>query len=137
MAEQRYEKFQNGLEGYTDEELEWYERGIMERRGLATAPATTAPIEDAPAPSTSICIFVPLTIPELRGGENLGTFLKRFRTWACLSRCDSALDSETVVNTTGTPRDELEGLHEYSLAENPLKAWQTLTIKKEKETMKW
>ena len=75
------------------------------------APATAAPREDAPAPSTNIGIFVPSTIPELRSRDNLGTFLKRFRTWACLSHCNSALDSETVVNTTGTPRAELERLH--------------------------
>ena len=74
---------------------------------------------------------------EFKGRENLATFLKRFRTWACLHRCGSALDSETVVNTTGTPRAELEKLHEYSLVENSLKAWQALTkaLEKEKEIM--
>ena len=64
-------------------------------------------------PSTSIGMFMPSTIQELRGRENLGTFLKRFRTWAWVSRCNSALDSGTVVKTSGTPPAELERLHEY------------------------
>ena len=65
----------------------------------------------------------------------MGIFLQRFRTWTCLSRCDSALDSETVVNTTGRPRAELERLHEHSLVESSLNAWQALTkaLEKEKE----
>ena len=109
----------------------------MERRSRATAPATATPREDAPAPSTSIGMFMSSTIPELRGRKKLGTFLKRFRTWACLSRCDSALDSEIVVSATGTPRAELEQLHEYSLLENSLKAWQALTkaLEKKKEVV--
>ena len=37
---------------------------------------------------------------------------------------------------TGTPRAELEKLHEYSLVENSLKAWQASTLEKEKEIMK-
>ena len=63
--------------------------------------------------------------------------MKRFRTWACLSRCGSALESETVVNTTRTPRAELERLHEQSLVKNSLKALQALTkaLEKEKEIM--
>ncbi|CAM9590510.1 unnamed protein product [Ascophyllum nodosum] len=137
MAEQRFENFQTGLERCTDEELERFERIIMERRGRATAPATAAPREDTPAPSMSVDVFMPSTIPELRGRENLGTFLERFRTWACLSGCDSALDSDTAVNTTGTSRAELEGLHEHSLVENSLKAWLALTkaLEKEEEIM--
>ena len=67
MAEPRYEMFENGLEGCTDEELKRSERIIMERRGRVTASATTAPMEDAPARSTSIDMFMPLTIPEFRG----------------------------------------------------------------------
>ena len=78
---------------------------------------------------------MPSIIPELRGRENLGTFLKQFRTCVCLSRCDSALDSETVANTAGTPRAELERLHEYTLVENSLKTWQALTLEEEKEIM--
>ena len=79
MAEQRYVIFQNGLGGCTDEELERFERIIMERRGCAMARATAVPRKDVPAPSTSIGMFMPSTIPELRGRENVGTFLKRFR----------------------------------------------------------
>ena len=82
MAEQRYEKFHNGLEGCTDEELERFGRIIMEKRGRAMAPATAAPREDASSPPTSIGMSMPSTIPELRGRQNLGTFLKRLRTWA-------------------------------------------------------
>ena len=122
MAEQRYENLQNGLEGCTDEELERFERITIERKYRATAPATAAPREDAPAPSTCLGIFMPSTIPELRGRENLGTLLKRFGMWTYLCRCDSTLGSETVVNTTGTSRAELERLHEHSLVENSLKA---------------
>ena len=74
MAEQKFEKFQTGLEGCTDEELERFERIIMERRGRATAPAAAAPRENTPTPSTSIGMFMPSTIPELMGQENLRTF---------------------------------------------------------------
>ena len=109
----------------------------MKRRGRATAPATAVPMENARAPPTSFCMFMPLTISELRGQENSGTFLKRFRIRACVRRCDSALESETVVKTSGTPLAELERLHEHSLVENSLKAWQALTkaLEKEKEIM--
>ena len=69
MGKQRYEKFQNELEGCTDKELERFERIFMERRGRATASVTMAPIEDAPARSTSIGMFMPSTIPELMGGK--------------------------------------------------------------------
>ena len=79
MVEQRSE-FLNELEGatasFTDEKsvrLEQY----MEKRGRATASATAAPIEDAPARLTSTGMFMSSTIPELRGRENLGIFLKR------------------------------------------------------------
>ena len=94
-------------------------------------------MENAPAPSTSIGILMTSTVPELRGRESLGTFLKRFRTWACVSHCDSALDSEIIVMTAGTPIAELERLHDRSLVENSLKAWQALTkaLEKEKEIM--
>ena len=137
MAEQKSESFLNELEGgtasFTDEEFTRIER-YMERRGRAAAPATAAPIEDAPARPTSMGMFIPSTFPELRGRENLGMFLKMCRTWACLSRCDSALDSEIAVNTSGTPRVEHERLHDYNLVENSLKVWQALTKALEKES---
>ena len=55
-----------------------------------------------------------------------------------MSRCDPALDSEVIVKTSGTPRAELERLHDRSLVENFLKAWQALTnkaLEKSKEIM--
>ena len=82
-------------------------------------------------------MFMPSTVSELRGRENLGTFLKRFQTWACVSRCNSALDSEIVVKTSGTPLAELERPHDRTLGENSLETWQALTkaLEKEKEIM--
>ena len=71
------------------------------RRDRATAPATAAPMERAP--STRIGMFMPSTVPELRGRENFVAFMQRFRTWACVSRCDLALDSEIIVKMSETP----------------------------------
>ena len=119
---QKFPERAGRMYGCTDEELVRFERIIMERRGRAAAPATVAPIEDAPARPISMGMLMPSTIPALRGREKMGIFLKRFRTWACLNRCDSALDSEVTVNTSETPRAELKRLHEYSLVENSLKA---------------
>ena len=109
----------------------------MERRGRATAPATAAPTGAAPAQPTSMDMFMPSTMPELRVRDDLGTFLKRFRTWVCLNRYDLALDSEIAANTSGTSRVELERLHDNNLVENILKAWQVLktTLEKEKGTL--
>ena len=120
-----------GRADFTDEDFAAIKQ-FVERRNRATAPAAAAPMEYAPAPSTSIGMFMPSTVPELRGRENLGTFLKRFRTWACVSRCDSALDTEIVVKMSGTPLAELERLHDRRLVENLLKAWQALTKALEK-----
>ena len=76
-------KYLNELEGgtanVTDKESARLER-YMEQRGRATVPSTAAPMKNVPAPSTSIGMIMPSTIPELRGRDNLGTFLKRFRT---------------------------------------------------------
>ena len=73
----------------------------------------------------------------VRGREDSAICLKRFRTWVFVSPCDSALDSEIVVKTTGIPRAELERLHEHSLVDNSLKVWQALTkvLEKDKEIM--
>ena len=114
-------EIEGGSAGFTNEEFATLKQSV-ERRNRATAPAVAAPMENAPASSTSICMFMPSTVPKLRGRDNLGTFLKRFQTWACVSRCDSALDSEIIVKTSGTPLAELERLHERSLVENSLKA---------------
>ena len=97
--------FLNELEGrradFTDEEFDRLKK-YVERRDRATAPVTATPIENAPAPYTSIGMFMPSTVPELRGRWSLGTFLKRFRTWAFVSRCDSALDTGIAVKTSRT-----------------------------------
>ena len=85
-------------------------------------PAAAASIEEAPTRPTIMGRFMPSTIPELKGREDLEMFLKRFQTWACLNRCDSALDSEIAVNTSGTPRVELERLLDFNLVGNSLKA---------------
>ena len=61
--------------------------------------------------------------PRVEVSEKLEMFLKKFRTWACLNRCHSALDSETAVNTSGTPRADVGKLHDYNLVENSLKVW--------------
>ena len=106
----------------------------MERRGRATAPAAAAPIESASAPSTRIGMCIPSIVSELRGRENVVTFLQRFRTWACVSRVDSALDSEIIVKTSGTPRAELERLYDRYLVDGSLHAWQALPKALEKKT---
>ena len=104
-------EFPNELEGgnanFTEEEYARLKE-YVESRGRATTPAAAAPVENAQAPSTSIGMFMPLTVPELRGRENLAMFLQRFCTLASVSRCDSALDSEIIVKTSGTPCAELE-----------------------------
>ena len=104
MAEPKSE-FLNDLEGgtasFTDEEFARLERYI-ERSGRAAASATVAPIEGVPSRPISMGMSMPSTIPELRGQTKLVLLLKRFRTWACLKRCDSALDSEIAVNASET-----------------------------------
>ena len=139
MKEYKSESLNEIAEGrvdFTGEELAAIKQ-FVERRDRATAPAAAAPMENAPAPSTSIGMFMPSTVPELRGRKNSGTFLKRFRTWACVSRCYLALDSEIMVKTSGTPLAKLQRVHDRSLVENSLKAWQALTksLEKEKEIM--
>ena len=127
---------QPGNEDLSGEEFHLKLGDYMERRGRAAAP--TAPMETAPAPPRSIGMFMPSTVPELRGRDNLPTFLQRFRTWASISGCDSALDSEIIVRTSGTPRAELERVHDRRLVDNSLNAWQSLTkaLEKEQELLK-
>ena len=95
---------QQGNEDLSGEEFHLKLGEYMERRGRAAAP--TAPMETAPAPPRSIGMSMLLTVPELRGQDNLPTFLQRFRTWASVSGWDLALDSEIVVRASGTPRAE-------------------------------
>ena len=134
-------EFLNELEGgnafFTEEEFARLKE-YVERRGRATVPAAAAPMENVPAPSKSIGMFMPSTVLELRGPDNLGTFLQCFRTWACVSHCDSALDSKIIMRTSGTPLAELERLHDRTLVDNSLKAWQALTkaLEKEEEMLK-
>ena len=127
---------QRGNEDLSEEEFHLKLGEYMERRGRAAAP--TAPMETAAAPPRSIGMFMPSTVPELRGRENLPTFLQRFRTWASISGCDSALDSEIIVRTSGTPRAELERVHDPRLVDISLNAWQSLTkaLEKEQELLK-
>ena len=80
-----------GRAASTEEEFEMLKR-FKDQRDHATAAAAAAPTENAPASSTSIGMFMRSTVPKLRGRKNLGTFLQRFRTWACVRRRDSALD---------------------------------------------
>ena len=102
------------------------------------APTDETPVETAPAPSTRIGMFMPSTAPELRGRENLAMFLERFYAWASVTGCNSALDSELAIKTSGTPRAELERLYNCALVDSSLHVWQSLTkaLEKEQEVMK-
>ena len=106
---------------------------LMERRARETAPGETTP-----APSARMGMFMPTPAPELRGRKNLAMFLERFYTWASATGCDSALDSEVVIKTSGTPRAELERLYNRALVDKSLRVWQSLTkaLEKEEEVMK-
>ena len=110
----------------------------VERRDPGTAPTDETPGETAPASSARIGMFMPSSAPELRGRENLAMFLERFCTWASVTGCDSALDPELAMKTSGTPRAELERLHNRALVDNSLHVWQSLTraLEKEQEVMK-
>ena len=126
--EQSTREFLNELalenENFSEEEFCARLEEYMESRGHVTAPAAAAPMETAPAPSASIGMFMPSNVPELRGRENLATFLQRFYTWACVTGCDSALDSNVIVKTSGTPRAELERLHDRTIVHKSLQVWQ-------------
>ena len=76
MAEQRYKSIQNEFEGCTDREAKRFERIIMERKGRAVMPAIAAPIVTASAQPTSTGMFMHSTMPQLKGRESMGTFLK-------------------------------------------------------------
>ena len=125
-----------------DELLENFEfarvKEYVERRDPGTAPTDEAPVETAPAPSARIGMFMPSSAPELRGRKNLAMFLERFYTWASVIGCDSAVDSELAIKTSGTPRAELERLYIRALVNNSLQVWQSLTkaLEKEPEVMK-
>ena len=136
MAEFRSEFLHELLgenENSSEEQFQTKLREYLEKGGRETAP-----VETAPAPSARIGMFMPSSAPELRGRENLAMFLERFYTWASVTGCDSALDSELAVKTSGTPRAELERLYIRALVNNSLQVWQSLTkaLEKEPEVMK-
>ena len=110
----------------------------VERRDPGTAPTDEAPVETAPAPSASIGMLMPSSAPDLRGRINLAIFLEWFYTWASVIGCDSALDSDVSIKTSGTPRAKLERLYNRALVHKSLQVWQSLTkaLGREPETMK-
>ena len=126
MEDSRSDSLNELVANFSEEEFARLKEHV-ERRDRATAPAAAAPMESAPAPFTRIGMFMPSIVPELRGRDNPVTLLQRFRTWACVSGIDSALDSEIIVKTSGTPRAELERLHDRKLVDDSLQAWQALT----------
>ena len=106
----------------------------MKRRGRAAALTIAAPIGAAPVqPNYTGRLMHSTIMPELRGRNHLGIFLKIFRTWACSNRCDTALDSEVAVNKSGTPLVELERLHGNKLAAESFLTWEVLPKAIEKE----
>ena len=110
----------------------------VEKRDPGMAPTDEAPVETAPAPSASIGMFMLSSAPELRGRKNLAMFLERFYTWASVTGCNSALDSDVAIKTSGTTRAELERLCNRALVDKSLHVWQSLTkaLEKEPEIMK-
>ena len=106
----------------------------LERRARETAPGETTL-----APSARIGMLMPSSAaPELRGRKNLAMFLERFYTWASVTGCDLALDSELAIKTSGVPRAELERSYNRTLVDNSLFVWQSLTkaLEKKQEVVK-
>ena len=106
----------------------------LERRARETAPGETTL-----APSARIGMLMPSSAaPELRGRKNLAMFLERFYTWASVTGCDLALDSELTIKTSGVPRAELERSYNRALVDNSLFVWQSLTkaLEKKQEVVK-
>ena len=120
-------------ENFSEEEFRTKLREYLEEGGRETAP-----LETAPAPSAKIGTFMPSSAHELRGRKNLAMFLERLYTWPSVTGCDTALDSEVAIKTSGTPRAELERLYNRALVNNWLQVWQSLTkaLEKEPEMMK-
>ena len=133
MAEFRSDSVDELIANFSAEEFaraqECMEKGARE----------TAPGETTPASSARIGMFMPSSAaPELRGRKNLALFLERFYSWASVTGCDSALDSELAIKTSGVPRAELERLYNRALVDNSLHVWQSLTkaLEKEQEVMR-
>ena len=131
MAEFRSE-FLHELMGenanFSEEEFWTNLRAYLDKGGRETAP-----VETAPAPSARIGMFMPSSAPELRGRKNLAIFLERFYTWASITGCDSALDSDLSIKTFETPRAELERLYNRALVNKSLEVGKSLTKALEKE----
>ena len=108
-------------ENFSKEEFRTKLREYLEQGERAAAPAAAAPVEIAPAPSGNIGVFMPSTALQLRDRRNLAMFLQRFYTWASVAGCDSALDSDVTIKTSGTPRAELERLYNRALVQNHCK----------------
>ena len=131
MEDPRSDSLNELAANFSEEEFATLKEHV-ERRDRATAASMTR------APSTRIGMFLPSTVPELRGCENLVAFMQRVRKWVCVTRCDSALVSEIIVKTSGTPLAELERLHDRTLVDNSLQSWQALNkaLEKEEEMLK-
>ena len=95
-------------ENFSEEEFRTKLRDYLEEGDRATAT-----VETAPAPSASIGMFMPSSAPELRRRKNLAMFLERFYTWASEAGCNSALDPDVSIKTSGTPRAELECIESH------------------------
>ena len=132
MAEFRSDSVDELIANFSEEQFA-RAQDCMERRARETAPGETTP-----APSARMGMFMPTSAPELRGRKNLAMFLERFYTWASVTGCASALDSEVVIKTSGTPRAELERLYNRALVDKSLRVWQLLTkaLEKEEEVLK-
>ena len=96
MTESRSDSLDELIANFSEKEFARAQQ-CMERRARETAP-----VETAPAPSARIGMFMPSSPLELRGRENLAMFLERFYTWASVTGCDSALDSELAIKTSGS-----------------------------------
>ena len=126
MAEFRSDSLDELVANFSEEEFARVKE-YVERRDRGTAPTDEAPVETAPASSASMGMFMPSSAPELRGRKNLAMFLERFYTWACVTGYDSALDFDVAIKTSsGTPRAELERLHNRALVDKSLRVWQSL-----------
>ena len=133
MAEFRSDSVDELIANFSVEEFARAQE-CMERRARETAPGETTP-----APSARMGMFMPSSAaPELRGRKNLAMFLEWFYTWASVTGCDSALDSELAIKTSGVLRAELERLYNRALVDNSLYVRQSLTkaLEKEQEVMK-
>ena len=107
----------------TDEEFARFEH-IMQMRGRAAAPVIAASMGLEPTQPANTGMFMPSTMPEMRGHDSLGMAVKIFRTWACSNRCDAALYSKIAVNTSETLRERWHGI---KLVAEFLRAWEVLT----------